>query len=101
MATNEIDDFFGEILYSYSREQALVDGILIDILEEASKFGFKIPVAVTDSVWRSYLEWSEEDTLRQKVKQSSCVRVKNLLMRLRAVQLEITKTLISSCLKPY
>lgn len=48
----ETNDFgFGEIIYAYTREQALEDGVLIDVSEMGEEAGFKIPVAVTESVW--------------------------------------------------
>jgi hypothetical protein len=39
-----------EIIYSYSREQAIEDGVLINI-PLAKEAGFKFPVAVTSAVW--------------------------------------------------
>lgn len=38
------------VLYSYTREQALEDGQLVDISELAKEAGFKFPVAVTCGV---------------------------------------------------
>lgn len=53
--TNPLD-LFGEPISSYSRAQAIEDGQLVDVSEQASSKtgflgGFNIPVAVTDSVW--------------------------------------------------
>ena len=45
---------------SYTREQALADGVLHDVSAESRRFGFKIPVAVTDTVWRGYVEATPE-----------------------------------------
>ena len=42
---------FGHVLSVYSRAQAIEDGILVDVSETAREAGFKIPVAVTRSVW--------------------------------------------------
>lgn len=39
------------IVYSYSRAQAIEDGVLIDISELAKEAGFNIPVAVTRAVY--------------------------------------------------
>ena len=39
------------IIYSYTRAQALEDGVLTDISELAKEAGFKFPVAVTSSIY--------------------------------------------------
>jgi len=38
---------FGNVIYSYSRREALADGVLVDVSEMATEAGFKFPVAVT------------------------------------------------------
>lgn len=38
-------------IYSYSRQQAIDDGVLVDITEMAQEAGFRFPVAVTRTVW--------------------------------------------------
>jgi len=40
-----------EIIYSYTRKQALADGVLIDISQEAHESGFKIPAAISDNLF--------------------------------------------------
>lgn len=47
---NEINEEM-EVIYTYTREQALDDGELADISELAQEAGFKFPVAVTRGVW--------------------------------------------------
>lgn len=44
-----------EIIYAYSRKQALEDGVLIDVTQEAQEVGFKIPVAVTSRLYHEYI----------------------------------------------
>ncbi len=39
------------IVYSYSRAQAIEDGVLVDLTELAKEAGFKIPVAITSSIY--------------------------------------------------
>lgn len=39
------------IIYAYTREQALADGVLVDVTETAKEAGIKYPVAVTEAVW--------------------------------------------------
>jgi DNA topoisomerase IB len=48
-----------EIIYAYTREQAIEDGELVDITPLAREAGFKYPVAVTRAVW-DILEPAEE-----------------------------------------
>jgi hypothetical protein len=38
------------IIDSYSRQQAIADGVLVDVTKEAQEAGFKIPVAITKGV---------------------------------------------------
>jgi hypothetical protein len=46
---------FGELIFEYSRDQALADGVLVDVSEVAKEAGFRIPVAVTRAVWDTYV----------------------------------------------
>jgi len=52
------EDF--ELIYSYSRKQAIADGVLIDVSEQARETGFKILVAVTDHLYNGYVVPSNE-----------------------------------------
>lgn len=45
-----------ECIYSYSRAQAIEDGVLVDVTETASKVGLRYPVAVTDTLYHRYIE---------------------------------------------
>ena len=42
---------FGPVIDAYTRAQAIEDGILVDVSKTAREAGFKIPVAVTRTVW--------------------------------------------------
>lgn len=44
------------LIYSYTREQAIEDGVLIDVSEMAREAGVKHPVAVTYTLWYGYIE---------------------------------------------
>ncbi|HOW59124.1 MAG TPA: hypothetical protein PLO78_05295 [Candidatus Omnitrophota bacterium] len=48
-----MDDIFGEadVIFKYTRKQALEDGVLVDISELAKEAGIKFPVAVTQGVF--------------------------------------------------
>ena len=39
------------VIFSYTRAQAIEDGVLVDLTEWAKETGFKIPVACTSTVW--------------------------------------------------
>ena len=51
--TNEKKNLFleGEVIFAYSRKQALEDGVLIDVTDFAKDAGFRYPVAVTRALW--------------------------------------------------
>ncbi len=54
-----------EIIYAYTRAQAIEDGVLVDVSKTAKEAGFVYPVAITSAVWADCVEWSDEDTKRQ------------------------------------
>ncbi len=54
MSTTE--NIFGPVISSYSRADAIDDGVLIDVSETASEAGIVFPVAVTSAVWAKYVE---------------------------------------------
>ncbi len=39
------------VIFSYTRAQAIADGVLVDVSKLASEAGFRFPVAVTAGVW--------------------------------------------------
>src|SRR5712691_13345787 len=52
----ELTEFWGEPISAYTREQAIADGVLVDVTEWASADkgfigGFTCPVALTAGVW--------------------------------------------------
>lgn len=49
------------LVHSYSRREAIMDGVLIDVSERAKDHGFKIPVAMTDAAYQSAVLWTLED----------------------------------------
>jgi hypothetical protein len=44
-----------EILYVYSRANAIEDGLLIDVTTTANEAGIRYPTAVTRAVWERYV----------------------------------------------
>lgn len=43
----------GVLIYSYTRAQAIADGVLIDVSNLAKAAGFRFPVAMTATVWET------------------------------------------------
>ncbi len=58
-------NLFGEVIYSYTRAQAIDDGVLIDATEMAKDAGFKWPLALTVAAWADCVAWSEDDNEHQ------------------------------------
>lgn len=40
-----------DVIFAYTRKQAIADGVLFDVSEHATKLGFRFPVAVTAAVF--------------------------------------------------
>jgi len=47
---------FGNVIYAYTRKQALADGVQVDVTAMAKKAGFRIPVFITDTVYNEYVK---------------------------------------------
>lgn len=46
---------FGDIIYSYTRAQALADGVQVDVSKTASEAGIRFPVFFTRTVFDAYV----------------------------------------------
>ncbi len=59
------NDDFGEslhpspLIFSYTRAQALAEGVLVDVTDTAKEAGFVIPVALTAAVWAAFVQVPE------------------------------------------
>ena len=40
-----------DLIHSYTRAQAIEDGVLVDVSDVATEAGFKLPVAITRAAW--------------------------------------------------
>ena len=60
-----LDYVFGPVISSYSRVQAVEDGVLIDVTSMAREAGFKWPAALTHAAWCECVAWTEQDSRRQ------------------------------------
>ena len=54
-----MNSFFGPLIYAYTRADALRDGELIDVSTMAAEMGYRVPVAVTRTVWFGVVEPDE------------------------------------------
>lgn len=54
-----MDDKDFNVIYSYTREQAIEDGVLVDLTREAQESGFKIPVAMSSGLYFRYVKPSK------------------------------------------
>jgi hypothetical protein len=50
---SDLTDLFGEIIYQYSRAQALEDGNLVDVSTVAKEAGYRYHFAVTRALWNA------------------------------------------------
>jgi len=69
--TRPTESFFGDVIYSYSRAQAIEDGVLVDAGSMAQEAGFKWPVAFTSAVWDDCIAWTDEDKAKQAYQDQS------------------------------
>ena len=54
------------IIFAYTRQQAIEDGIFVDVSEVARTIGFVIPVALTSSLYYAYIKkQDEQETARR------------------------------------
>ena len=47
---------FGPVIYSYTRAQAVADGVQVEVTKTASEAGIKFPVFLTRTVFDTYVE---------------------------------------------
>lgn len=50
-----------EIISTYTLQQAIEDGIFVDVSEVARRNGFTIPVAITSNLFASYIQMKTEE----------------------------------------
>ncbi len=60
-----IKDFFGPAQSTYTRENALSDGVLVDVSDIAIDAGIRIPIAITSEAWSHYVQWTSDDADKQ------------------------------------
>ena len=73
------DPPFGEVIFQYTRAQAIADGVLIDASELAREAGFCYPVAFTAAVWEDCVAWDDTDS-KQQIHQDLTGRLWDVLL---------------------
>ena len=58
--TNTMTEIFGDVIHRYTREQALDDGVLVDLTHLAKEAGLKFPLAMTNEAFFTYVEPTED-----------------------------------------
>ncbi len=53
--SNQNDSPFGEVIFTYTRAQAVADGVQIEVTSTAKEAGIKFPVFLTRTVFDSYV----------------------------------------------
>lgn len=58
---NHDDDLWGELAHSYTRKEAIADGVLVDLMDGelgvlVNQAGFKFPIAMTATAFKSFVE---------------------------------------------
>jgi hypothetical protein len=71
MPADQPSHFLDNVIFAYSRAQALADGVLVDVSQSATEAGFKIPVAITQAAWQQCVEWTDADNERQTYQDTS------------------------------
>ena len=65
------ESYFGEVISTYTRAQAIEDGVLVDAGPTAKEVGFKLPVALTSAVWSDCVAWTDSDSRKMPFQDQS------------------------------
>jgi len=69
-----------DVVSSYSRAQALADGVLVSVPDDLRhEAGFRIPMAITSRVFEDCVAWTVADSERKQVSQDQEARLRDLL----------------------
>lgn len=75
---NDQDSILGNLIHSYSRQQSINDGLLVEVEKTIAKTaGFSFPIAVSHAAWESCIPIP--DHLKQDPEQSEIGRLNDLL----------------------
>lgn len=62
--TTELTELFGEPISIYTRAQAIADGVLVDVSDQAKRFGIRFPVAITDGLYSTLTQAAQTDAFK-------------------------------------
>ena len=64
---NDTHSIFGDadIISTYTRAQAIADGVLVDVTATANEVRFRYPVAMTAEAYARFVAWTDKDSDRQ------------------------------------
>ena len=52
---NNNESPFGQVIYAYTRAQAVADGVQVEVTKTAQEAGIRFPVFLTRAVWDAYV----------------------------------------------
>jgi hypothetical protein len=55
MISDSLEATFGSVLYSYTRKQAVADGVQVDVSKVAAEAGIRFPVFLTRTVFDAFV----------------------------------------------
>src|SRR5258708_1748505 len=58
-------DIFGPVIYSYTRAQAVADGLQVEVTKTAAEAGIRFPVFITRAVFDSFVTVPPADPPRR------------------------------------
>ena len=61
---DDLTELFGEPISIYTRAQAIADGVLMDVSDQAKRFGIRVPVAITDGLYGALTQAAQTDAVR-------------------------------------
>ena len=62
----QTDSPFGEVIYAYTRKQAVADGVQVDVTKTAQEAGIKFPMFLTRAVFDAYVAVPEGVTAQDE-----------------------------------
>lgn len=68
-----------DVIYAYSRAQAIEDGNFVDVSQQAKHYGFRFPLAMTRGVWEDCVVWTDAEQAGYTMEQSEEIRLATLL----------------------
>lgn len=79
----KMKSMFQEVISVYTREDAIADGVLIDVTETAIEAGFLFPVAISSTAWSDCVAWDKQDSKRQEIFQDENGRLWDVIYMAR------------------